>query len=184
VNQPLPELDEAAARAILAEQVAEGRALLEREAVPIEGVRVLHRADMQFQGQSHILSVDLPDAAITRAGLAEAFAQAYWRRFEVELAELRPVLVNLHTAVIGLRPTVDLERLIEAGDSLEGAKVGQRPVWFDGEAVLTPIYRREKLPRGARFAGPAIVEQLDATTVVEPGCEVEVDRLGNLLITV
>lgn len=184
VNQPLPELDEAAARAILAEQVAEGRALLEREAVPIEGVRVVHRADMQFQGQSHILSVDLADAAITRGGLAEAFASAYWRRFEVELAELRPVLVNLHTAVIGLRPMVDLERLIGAGDSLDAAKVGERRVWFDGSAMPTPIYRREKLPRGARFAGPAIVEQLDATAVVEPGCRAEVDRLGNLLITV
>ena len=119
-----------------------------------------------------------------RAGLGEAFASAYWRRFEVELAELRPVLVNLHTAVIGERPAVDLERLIEAGDSLQGAQSGTREVWFEGGVVPTPIYRREKLPRGARFEGPAIVEQLDATTVVEPGCRVEVDRLGNLLITV
>ncbi|WP_119419805.1 hydantoinase/oxoprolinase family protein [Desertibaculum subflavum] len=184
VNQPLPELDESLARGILAEQVAEGRALLQREAVPIEGVRVVHRADMQFQGQSHILSVDLADATVTRAGLAEAFASAYWRRFEVELAELRPVLVNLHTAVIGLRPAVDLERLIEAGASLEAAQTGLREVWFEGGFVTTPIYRRERMPRAARFDGPAIVEQLDATTVVEPGCRVEIDRLGNLLITV
>jgi N-methylhydantoinase A len=182
VNQPLPELDEAAARAILAEQVAEGRALLEREAVPIEGVRVVHRADMQFQGQSHILSVDLPDAAITRAGLSEAFAAAYWRRFEVELAELRPVLVNLHTAVIGLRPAVDLARLIDSGAAL--APVATRSVWFDGGFVPTPIHRREALPRGASFDGPAIIEQLDATTVIEPGCRVEVDALGNLIVTV
>jgi N-methylhydantoinase A len=182
VNQPLPELDEAAARAILAEQVAEGRALLAREAVPIEGVRVVHRADMQFQGQSHILSVDLADAAITRSGLGEAFAAAYWRRFEVELAELRPVLVNLHTAVIGLRPAVDLARLIDSGTVL--APVATRSVWFDAGFVPTPIYRREALPRGASFDGPAIIEQLDATTVIEPGCRVEVDALGNLIVTV
>jgi hypothetical protein len=52
---------------------------------------------MQFQGQSHILSVaiDRPDIGV--AGLHEAFAAAYWRRFGIELAEIPPVLVNLHT---------------------------------------------------------------------------------------
>lgn len=184
VNRPLPFLDEAEARGILEAQVAEGRALIAREGVPIKGIRVVHRADMQFQGQSHMLSVDLADVPLTKAGLGEAFAAAYWRRFEVELAELRPVLVNLHTAVIGIRPPVALDRLIGAGDSVEGARSGRRAVWFEGGIVDTPVYAREKLPRGARFAGPAILEQLDATTVIEPGNTVEIDRFGNLIVTV
>lgn len=184
VNRPLPSLDEAEARGILEAQVAEGRALIAREGVPIEGIRVVHRADMQFQGQSHMLSVDLADVALTRNGLGEAFAAAYWRRFEVELAELRPVLVNLHTAVIGIRPPVALDRLIGEGGSIAGALSGRRAVWFEGGFMDTPIYAREKLPRGARFEGPAILEQLDATTVVEPGNTVEIDRFGNLIVTV
>jgi len=184
VNRPLPSLDEAEARGILEAQLAEGRALIAREGVPIEGIRVVHRADMQFQGQSHMLSVDLADVALTREGLGAAFAAAYWRRFEVELAELRPVLVNLHTAVIGMRPPVALDRLIGEGDSIEGASTGRRAVWFEGGFVDTPVYAREKLPRGGRFEGPAILEQLDATTVVEPGNRVEIDRFGNLIVSV
>ncbi|MBX5493340.1 MAG: hypothetical protein IRZ14_19490, partial [Chloroflexi bacterium] len=46
-----------------------------------------------------------------------------------------------------------------------------------------PVYARERLRPGHRFAGPAIVEQYDATTVVCPEQEVTVDRWGNLLIT-
>jgi N-methylhydantoinase A len=43
---------------------------------------------------------------------------------------------------------------------------------------------RERLPLDARFAGPAIIEQLDCTTVIEPGNQVEVDPIGNLIVTV
>jgi N-methylhydantoinase A len=46
------------------------------------------------------------------------------------------------------------------------------------------VYRREWLPEGARFPGPAIIEQLDCTTVVEPSCVVQRDPLGNLLVDV
>jgi N-methylhydantoinase A len=46
------------------------------------------------------------------------------------------------------------------------------------------VYRREWLPASASFDGPAVIEQLDCTTLIEPGCRVERDRLGNLLILV
>jgi N-methylhydantoinase A len=57
-------------------------------------------------------------------------------------------------------------------------------VWFDGGWQDTPIYRREHLPAGATLVGPAIVEQLDTTTVIEPGDRARVDALGNLEISV
>jgi len=57
--------------------------------------------------------------------------------------------------------------------------------WFDGRDPLeTPVYRRNDLPPGARFAGPAIIEQLDATTVVPPGATAEVDRFLNIVMRV
>ena len=64
------------------------------------------------------------------------------------------------------------------------AQVGMRAVWFDGCAVDTPVYKREWLPAGARFSGPAIIEQLDCTTVVEPGTMVVVDAIANMIIEV
>ena len=188
VNQPLEALDGARVGDVFAAQIASGRALIARENVAVERLETLHRADMQFQGQSHILPVAIESPAVTIGELRAAFAAAYWRRFGVELPEIRPVLVNLHTAVIGKRKPVSL-RAIAAAATATKATLGDalrttRPVWFDGGWVETPIYAREHLPLAARFEGPAIVEQLDCTSVVEPGNRVEIDAIGNLIVTV
>ncbi len=115
-----------------------------------------------------------------------AFAAAYWRRFGIELAEIPPVLVNLHTAVIGVRPEIDLGALAsgERAHTLKAAQIGERRVWFTDGWHQTPVYARDKLPKDVVFEGPAILEQLDCTTVVEPGDEIRQDKLGNLLISV
>jgi N-methylhydantoinase A len=56
-------------------------------------------------------------------------------------------------------------------------------VHFDGRrAVRAMLYERGRLPPGARIAGPAIVEQFDATTAVPPGWRGAVDGLGNLVL--
>jgi N-methylhydantoinase A len=186
VNKPLPVLDIDLVWATLEAQIAEGLATLAREGVAIEGTRILHFADMQFQGQSHILTLTLPQLKVAKDELQRLFEAAYWERFGVELPEIRAVLVNLHTAVIGLRPRLDLSVLARAGRAtdLKGALNGTRAVWFEGGFRDTPIYQREKLPLDANFAGPAVIEQLDCTTVIDPGNRVELDALGNLLVTV
>ncbi len=169
---------------ILEAQIEAGRALLAREAVEVEAIVALHRAEMQFEGQSHLLAVELPAMDVERDELQRAFEAAYWQRFEVALPEIRAVLVNLHTAVIGRRRRIALDALLGvASGTLADAVTGHRRVWFAEGWRETPIYRRESLPRGAEFSGPAIVEQLDATTVIEPDDRVIVDALGNLIIT-
>ncbi|MCF8532253.1 MAG: hydantoinase/oxoprolinase family protein [Reyranella sp.] len=186
VNKPLSALDDATVAGIYAEQSTEGEATIGREGVPVRELRRVHTADMQFQGQSHILSVgvDRPDIGVE--GLHRSFAAAYFRRFGIELAEIPPVLVNLHTAVIGVRPEISLGALAaaERAPTLKAAQVGERRVWFPDGWRQTPVYAREKLPRDSMFEGPAILEQLDCTTVVEPGDKVRQDKLGNLLIVV
>jgi N-methylhydantoinase A len=186
VNRAVPLLPDGLVREVLAAQIGEGRRTLAREQAEITEIRLLHRADMQFQGQSHLLGVDLPDIAVTAADLQTAFETAYWQRFGVALPEIRAVLVNLHTAVIGKRRPVDLGVLAPAAPaaSLDGARTGRRRVWFEAGWIDTPIYRREALPPGVRFDGPAVLEQLDATTVIEPGDHAEVDPLGNLIVTI
>jgi N-methylhydantoinase A len=186
VNQPLDGLDERRIGEVFAAQVASGRALLERENVMTERVVTLHRADMQFQGQSHILPVAIESPAVTIGELREAFTAAYLKRFGVELPEIRPVLVNLHTAVVGKRKAVSLRSIAAAEPraTVDEARRTARPVWFDGGWIETPVYVREHLPLAARFEGPAIIEQLDCTTVVEPGNRVEIDAVGNLIVAV
>jgi N-methylhydantoinase A len=186
VNRPLAEVADALVRRVLDEQVTEGRTTIERERVAVERIDFVHRADMQFEGQSHILTVALPGLETTTADLQRLFEEAYWQRFQVELKEIRPVLVNLHTAAIGRRRPVPLAALArgEPRATLGDAELERRPVWFERGWLETPVYRREWLPTDAVFEGPAVIEQLDTTTVVEPGCCVERDRLGNLIVTV
>ncbi len=186
VNKPLSAVNDADVERIYAEQKAEGEATIRREGVPVRELRAVYNVDMQFQGQSHILSVSVDRPDIGVAGLHKAFAAAYWRRFGIELTEIPPVLVNLHTAVIGVRPEISLAALAATGraPTLDAAKVGERRVWFVDGWHQTPVYARDRLPRDAVFHGPAILEQLDCTTVVEPGDRVTQDTLGNLLIAV
>lgn len=188
LNTPLEGLDIAAVHALFAEQAAEGRALLDAEGVALASVEIRRSVDMQFLGQSHILQVALDTATPSLDDLARHFAAAYWERFAVDLPEIRPVLVNLHTAVLGHRPAIPLAQLAASEDraaTVAGAREATRDVWFeDGGWCTTPIYRREHLPEGARFHGPAIVAQFDSTTVIEPGQAAKLDDFGNLLVSV
>ena len=171
-------------REILLAQRTEGEAMLDREGIAIESVEVLHEADLQFQGQSHLLTIPLPGPDVAIDQIQASFEKTYWHRFRVELPEIRAVLVNLHTAVIGKRRTLPLADLGrgEPAPSVAAALRTTRPVWFDGGWHDTPVLRREALPADARFDGPAIVEQLDTTVVVEPGFSARRDKLGNLVL--
>ncbi len=187
LNRPVATLDVEQANAILARQTAAGRELIAQEAVQPDTVRVEHSADMQFTGQTHLIKVPLPSPAIDREELQSLFEDAYFARFRVKLPEIRAQLVNLNTSVIGVRRTVDLSALIDRGGraaALAGALDASRPVWFGGVWVETPVYQRERLPLDAVINGPAILEQLDATTVLEPGDRATGDGDGNLVVEV
>ncbi|MBL8581381.1 MAG: hydantoinase/oxoprolinase family protein [Rhizobiaceae bacterium] len=187
LNHPLATVDEAYLAEVLHRHRSAGLALIEQEAVRPQTVRYLHSADMQFVGQTHILNVPLVSPEVSRAELQRLFEEAYFARFKVSLPEIRANLVNLNTSVIGTRPPVDLSRLLDPAaraPTLAGALDERRPVWFAGVWHDTPIYRREKLPLGALIEGPAILEQMDATTVLEPGDRARSDTDGNIVIEV
>jgi N-methylhydantoinase A len=184
INQGVLRMDVEAAHRILADQVAEGRRLLATEGVEVETVSVQHEADMQFVGQTHVLTVAIPQTDFAREELISAFEKAYWERFEVELREMRAQVVSLRTAVIGRRRPVSLEGLIAREPGGAATPAAHRRVWFDAGWQETPVYRREQLGVGVELLGPAIVEQLDSTTVIEPGDRMRVDALGNLEVTV
>ena len=184
VDDPVP-IERLAA--LMLAQVAEGRDLIGREGVKVARLRVLHSAEMQFQGQSHLLPVKLPHGRVTKAQLQGLFDRAYWRRFAVELPEIRAVLVNLHTAVIGVRPAVALDRLLDPAERrkrVADALIERRRVRFAGKWISTPVYRRDWLPANAKLAGPAILQQMDTTVVLQPGDRAVSDKWGNLVVRV
>ena len=147
---------------------------------------MVHDVDMQFQGQTHILSFTVEDSGVSRELLHSAFEKAYWNRFAVELPEIRPVLVNLHTAVIGRRKAVPLKSLMPLQTELKNSsecRKGTRSVWFEQGWQETPVYHREPLKPGSVIQGPALLEQMDSTIVLEPDDTMEVDSFGNLILT-
>jgi len=187
LNQPVATMDVERAGTILQGQIETGRALIAQEAAQPETIRVVHSADMQFTGQTHLLNVPLPSAEIDRDELQNLFEAAYFARFRVKLPEIRALLVNLNTSVIGVRRALDLSTLIDPAGratTLTDARTETRPVWFDGGWVDTAVYAREKLPLDAEITGPAILEQLDATTVLEPGDQAIGDADGNIIVAV
>ena len=139
---------------------------------------------MQFVGQTHLLRVALPSATPGREELQRLFEAAYHARFRVDLPTIRANLVNLNVSVIGERPALDLSRLIEPSGRKEAAEPSAtRKVWFDGWQD-TPVYWRDHLPLKIGLQGPAIIEQMDTTIVVDTGAKVTSDADGNLVIEV
>jgi len=186
INIPLAQADMDQVEQLFCRQIEAGKKIIAEEGVEIEELLVIHDVDMQFQGQTHILNFPVQETRLSREALQSAFEKAYWDRFEVELPEIRAVLVNLHTAVIGRRKPVPLAALMSAKEqknTIDECRTGSRKVWFESGWQETPIYNREFLPVKAKFNGPAVIEQLDTTIIVEPENQVEVDLEGNLIIS-
>ncbi|RTL61104.1 MAG: hydantoinase/oxoprolinase family protein [Hyphomicrobiales bacterium] len=187
LNVPLDQADISEVQRILNDQRARGMAVNAAEQNEIVETIVLHGADMQFRGQTHLIRVNLPSADVSREEIQKIFETAYFNRFQVHLPEIRAVLVNLVTSVVGKRRTFPISALLDASDrasALDSAIIGERKLYAGGAWHTATIFDRAKLPLEARFAGPAVIQQIDATTVVEPGASVLVDKVGNLRITV
>jgi len=183
--RPLREVDPAGADRVLAEQAAAGRTAIEAEAVPVSAVEVRHEADLLYQGQSHVFRIPVESPGFAAGRVAATLTSRYRARFEIELTEMTPVLAGLRTTVVGRRSELDLTFFGNA--AREGARPGprgRRVVYFDGAPADTPVYGRDALAAGNRVAGPAILESADATVLLDPGAEGEVDPLGNLVVTV
>ena len=184
LNRPLDHVNIETVHAVLAEQESEGRRLIGQEKITLTGIRAEYSADMQFVGQTHLLRVPLPSATPTREEMQRLFEAAYHARFRVDLPSIKANLVNLNVSLIGMRPEFDLSALIDPILRKERAEpMASRPVWFGGW-VDTPVYWRDHLPLDLTLTGPAIIEQMDTTTIVEPGCVVTSDKDGNLIVAV
>ncbi|MBR0644225.1 hydantoinase/oxoprolinase family protein [Plastoroseomonas hellenica] len=159
------------------------------EGIPDADRRLTRTADMRYAGQNYELPVPLPEGPVTEATvatLAEGFAEAHRQRYGF-IAEEEPVqIVTLRLEATGLVRKAELRSYPDAGPDASAAIMGEREVWFPeaGAFVQTPIYSRDALQPGNRFAGPAIVEQMDTTTVVPPGMTARVDPWLNLILEV
>ena len=149
--------------------------------------RIALSVDMRYAGQNYELSVPLSADPVTPAtidGLAVGFAAAHERLYGF-VAEDEPMqLVTFRAEATGIVPKADIQPAAYAGCDPRAAEFGRRDVWLReaGAFVSCPLYDREKLAAGNRIEGPAIVEQMDATTLIVPGAAATVDPYLNLML--
>jgi N-methylhydantoinase A len=187
VSRVIDEVSEEDVAAVLKAHRTDGEERLKADQVPVDAVEVSHFADMQYEGQTYTLRVALDPKDLSTAALKDTLRQAYLDRFSIDLSNFRAKLINVRTAVTGRRQALDLKRIFNAAPKKATAAeaiIGEREVWFDGSWIKTPIYARDELPVGATITGPAIFNQMDTTTVAEPGNRITVDEVGNLIIEV
>ncbi len=149
--------------------------------------RLKRTADLRYHGQNYELAIDVPDGPITPAtitALAEGFAAAHKRLYGFVAEGEAVQLVTYRVEAVGLVPKAAFRPEPDAGSDASHAIIGSREVWFPeaGGFVACPIYDRDKLKSGNRFAGPAIVEQMDSTTVLLPGMSATVEPYLNLIL--
>jgi N-methylhydantoinase A len=189
LNLALEGLDAEALDRRMVEEAEAARAVVEGAGLPVERIEIRFELDMHYAGQTHTVGVPLPlhviegTTGVSEAIIRTAFEAAYQTAFSRLLPGLPIRIVTLRTAAIGIRPDFDLAALAPPADAtLDAAARGARQVWFDGAWHAATVWSRLDLPVGARVHGPAILEQPDATVVVDPDLVARVDRFGNLVI--
>jgi N-methylhydantoinase A len=157
---------------------------LQREKVPSKDIACRYQVDVRYQGQGLVLTVDIDLDALEKKGLAavaEAFDAEHKRMFTFAL-DLEHELVNLRAVAQGRGIRVKRPPLKKGGTNPKAAAVGRQKTYMDGKDHIATVYDRAKLQAGNRIVGPAIVMEMDSTSVILPKHYGVVDRHGNILI--
>lgn len=161
----------------------EGRRRLEAAGIWLESVLQSVELDMLYAGQTHAVAVPVAPGRRGVDAVRVAFEESYRRDYGRTLDGLPSRVMNLRVSVTGVRPAVDLSLLAPSGTGTVGeAEREGRDVHAGGEWRAARVFDRLALPAGAEIAGPAVLEQADATTFIDPGLVGRVDRLGNVVI--
>ncbi|MBY6682099.1 hydantoinase/oxoprolinase family protein [Rhodococcus sp. BP-316] len=177
--------DDAELRTALAELATSAAARLSAEGVPADQQTAKYQVDLRYQGQGFEIPVDL-DASALESGdllstLGTAFDTEHERLFSFLLKNEREV-INLRVTVSGPRPDVAFQPLEEGGADPSAALVSTNDVWMDGEYAKAGIYDRAKLLAGNVVEGPAVITEMDSTTLVLSGHAATVHSSASLLI--
>jgi N-methylhydantoinase A len=178
------EVSAADVTAILTELAAEASKELEKENVPARDMRTTFQVDVRYHGQGLRLTVNVRLDDLARRGLkaiANAFDEEHKRLFTFALP-LEHEMVTLRAAVQGKGTSVKRPVISKGAKSPKAAEIGKQRACMDGKFVSATVFERAKLKAGNRIPGPAIVLEMDSTTVILPRHSGSVDSFGNILI--
>lgn len=170
--------------AILDEMRAQVEAELEADGVPTGDIISLFEIDVRYEGQAFEVPLAIDAETLRRDGLAgitARFDEEHKRLFTFNM-ESPHELVNLRAVAMGAALDLPAAELPHGDGDPTQAKLRDHEVWLDGALRPAVIYERSRLEQGDVIPGPAIVIEMDSTTLIEGGCVATVDRVGNILI--
>lgn len=178
---PVAGLEPARLEREYAELQSQGQAVLHEEGVGPSEMYFRRSADMRYVGQEYSVNVPLSADGLGLGGVTDTFHNAHRTRYGHSTPGAPVEFVNLRLAALG---RIGGEALgFQPPETGRDPALGTRAVVFAGRAHETRILLRRRLPPGAHYGGPLIIEEDTATTVVPPGYGARVDPLGNILIT-
>jgi N-methylhydantoinase A len=174
-------------RETFADLEGQAGAWFDRESVAAADRSLRRSVDMRYAGQNYELPVAVADGPIGPAlldALRAGFEVAHEKMYGYTAPEEPIQIVTFRLEASGAVRRPDIRTHPPATHDVAAAAVGARDVWLaeSREFVTCPVYDRDELGPGHRIAGPAVVEQMDATTLVLPGQTATVDPYLNLVI--
>jgi N-methylhydantoinase A len=166
---------------------AEGRKALEESGIPTDRIVFERAADIRYVGQEHAVAVRMPanvGSEEARAEVKRRFDDAHDLRYSHSAPEESADIVSLRVSAIGRLNKPEFPQIAK-GDATPpaSARRGERAVNFEGVGALSAlVYDRAQLLQDNVISGPAIIEEVASTTVVEPGDRVTVNGFGHLVM--
>ena len=178
------DLSDAKLAADLSELQTRASEALLKDNIPTSEHEITYQADLRYAGQAFQITIDFTEDELKKKGVAlltDQFDAEHEQLFTFKLDDGHEVLMI--RAVAKAKAKSIAERQIgQTGMSLEECKIIESRFYYEGDWYDANIYDRNKLNIGLEVAGPAIVVEMDSTTVILPGFVATVDAIGNLLI--
>lgn len=186
-NKTVDQTNDAEIAAVMDEVISQCIAELEAEGVPLADQTHAFEIDVRYSGQA--FEVPLPaDLAAFKAGngikaLSAAFDAEHLRLFTFNLEHSPHEFVNIRATALGKAANVTAQEIARGDGKPDKASIiRESEVWMDGKVQPATIYQREKLKAGDKIKGPAVVCEMDSTTLIQSGCVAEIDAYGNIII--
>ncbi|MFP5455642.1 MAG: hydantoinase/oxoprolinase family protein [Alphaproteobacteria bacterium] len=170
--------------AILDEMAEQTRAELKSDGVPDSEITSQFEVDVRYAGQAFEVPLTISSDLLRQDGIAgvlKRFDEEHHRLFTFNM-DTPHEIVNLRAVALGRALDLPAAELPKGDGNPIAAKMRDHSLWMDGKEQPAVIYDRSKLRQGDIIPGPAIVIEMDSTTLIESGCVATVDHVGNILI--
>ena len=165
---------------------AQAEKTIEKEGVPKKDRTLTYQADIRYHGQGLLLTVDFELKDLRSKGLdviGDQFEEMHKQLFTFAL-ESDKEIVNLRAVAQGRSADIEPQRVAKgARTPNKSSVIGSSTVYMDRKDQEATLYQRSELRAGNEVAGPAVVLEMDSTTVILSGHIGKVDTYGNILIT-